>query len=250
MNKGFFRGAGAKKAAAADVGGDVEAPPPQEITGRGGGGAGGGDEYGDYGDDDGSGGGAAVVTSQQHLASDGTVTSSEAPLKELSSEMVGPDPASIKARAMKHHRALVIGLLKGRVVWHPYDGLWGAMRDLWFFLCQQHPLLCVALAHPAHPFKKSERFMHLLAMLLLTFFIAAIGQLNYADLPITSQQKLTWMFVSNLIVVAADLLMREMATCSCIQPGGMLETCGKCCGCAKVMRGWDIGFIFFSFLKA
>jgi len=214
----LFRGGGGgkqKHSAAESNGVNVESPPGHEITGRD------GDEDGAEPPSPNSG---AVLTN-----ADGSVTSLEDPLKESDF----PDPSTIRARAVKHHRALVIGLLKGRVVWRPYDGVCGMWRDLWFFLCQEHPLLCVLLAHPAHPFKKSERLMHLVAMLLLAFFIAAIGQLNYAELPLFSQEKITWMFVSNVIVVAADLLMREMATCTCIQPGGACESCGKCCGCAK-----------------
>ena len=84
--------------------------------------------------------------------------------------------SALSARAKKHHRALVVGLLKQRVVWRDGSGCCDTLADFWFYLCQVHPLLCCFLAHPAHPFRRSERFVHLLIMLMLALFIAALSE--------------------------------------------------------------------------
>lgn len=95
-----------------------------------------------------------------------------------------------------------------------------------------HPLLCVFLAHPQHPFKRTERALHLSAMLMLAVFIAAMTETRYAHLTFEDEAKQTWLVVSNVALVGADALMKELATCRSIQPGGIFEVCGKCCGLA------------------
>jgi hypothetical protein len=97
---------------------------------------------------------------------------------------------------------------------------------------QVHPLLCVFFAHPQHPFQRIERALHLAAMLMLAVFIAAMTETRYAHLTFEDEAKLTWLFASNVALVGADLVMKEMATCSSVQPGGLCEPCGKCCGLA------------------
>jgi hypothetical protein len=37
--------------------------------------------------------------------------------------------------ADKHHRALIVGLLKGRRIWRGH-GCCDTLRDLWFYICQ------------------------------------------------------------------------------------------------------------------
>lgn len=95
-----------------------------------------------------------------------------------------------------------------------------------------HPLLRVFFAHPQHPFKRTERALHVSAMLMLAVFIAAMTETRYADLTFEDEAKLTWLLVSNVALVGADALMKELATCSSVQPGGIFEICGKCCGLA------------------
>lgn len=193
---------------------------------------------------------------------------------------------SMRARAMKHHRALVVGLLNGRVVWHEREaGHLGCIRDLWFYLCQVHPLLCVFFANPAHPFMKLDRFLHLLAMLQIAFFLSALTQLNYGEMPLESPQKIRWILVTNIILLVLDLGFRELATCSCVQPGGkfahvsshltrlwahrhlvtgilsiflfllgFLESCGCCCSlqneCAALGKFWFRLFTALTFCLA
>jgi hypothetical protein len=127
------------------------------------------------------------------------------------------------AQAEKHHRALIVGLLNGRAVWFGGNGNCNIMLDAWFYTCQYHPLLCIFLAHPSHPFARGERAVHLLAMLFFAFFIAAISELNHGDQSIFSTAKILWVVLSNFLLLALDTFMREVVTCSCVQPGGKLQ---------------------------
>lgn len=127
-----------------------------------------------------------------------------------------------EAQAEKHHRALIVGLLNNRAVWFGGNGMFNIMSDSWFFVCQYHPLLCIFLAHPSHPFQREERGVHLLAMLFFAFFIAALSELKHGDQSIFSTAKILWVLLSNFLLLALDTFMREVVTCSCIQPGGII----------------------------
>lgn len=129
------------------------------------------------------------------------------------------------AQAEKHHRALIVGLLNGRAVWSGGDGIVNQIFDSYFFVCQYHPLLCIFLAHPAHPFQREERGVHLLAMLFFAFFIAALSELKHGDQSIFSTAKILWVLLSNFLLLALDTFMREVVTCSCVHPGGLPTVC-------------------------
>ena len=43
------------------------------------------------------------------------------------------------------HRALVVGLVRGRVVWRSGDDCLDCCKDWWFFACQTHPLSTFSL---------------------------------------------------------------------------------------------------------
>jgi hypothetical protein len=132
-----------------------------------------------------------------------------------------------------HQRALEIGLLKGRVVWHHDDGCLGAIRDLLFFTTQYHPLISVFFAHPSHPFGWRERLLHLLATVFAAFFTSALTQVRHGGSDATEDDKMQWIIVSSIILTALDLVLREAATCGCVRPGGSCEGLCRCFGCSN-----------------
>ncbi len=62
-------------------------------------------------------------------------------------------------------------LLANRVIWYK---TW--QQDLWFFQWNNHSVLSVFRSHPLHPYSKIKRLIVLLALLGLSFFLAAISQ--------------------------------------------------------------------------
>jgi hypothetical protein len=129
------------------------------------------------------------------------------------------------------HRALVVGLVRGRVVWRSGDDCLDCCKDWWFFACQTHPLLDVLFAHPFHPFQRTARRLHLLSITFVTFFVAAINQVQYMDQPLDSPSRVKFIALSNTIIIVYDYLLRELAGCTCFAAGGACEETARCCGC-------------------
>lgn len=129
------------------------------------------------------------------------------------------------------HRALVVGLVRGRVVWRDGDSCIDCIKDWWFFACQTHPLLDVLFAHPFHPFRRTVRRLHLLSMTFVTFFVAAISELNYNTEPLNSPNRIKFIALSNVTLVVYDFILRELGTCTCFAAGGCCESCCVMCGC-------------------
>ena len=115
-------------------------------------------------------------------------------------------------------------------------------------LCRKvHPLLDVFFAHPQHPFRRSVRRLHLLSITFLTFVVAALSELLYGDISVSSPYRIKYVVVSNLVLIVYDFLLRELGSCTCCSAGGSFEKISKHCGCYNccVQIG---GFMFTTFV--
>ena len=96
-----------------------------------------------------------------------------------------------------------------------YTDSW--MRDCLFYLCNNHVLLAVALAHPLHPFSRSRRLMVLANSLSFGFFIS--GALHMLLTKEGSNSRAARVLVETtagtLLQLAFDIPAGLLGTCPC-----------------------------------
>lgn len=110
-------------------------------------------------------------------------------------------------------------LESGRVT---YTRSW--LRDCCFYLCNNHILLSVFLAHPEHPYGRLQRGLVLFNSLAFAFFITAV--LN-AVVPVDLLRAALHVTIGTLLQLAFDLPASMLGTCPCAHKA--LPSCVQGC---------------------
>lgn len=101
-------------------------------------------------------------------------------------------------------------------------------RDLWLYLKNNHLLLAVFLAHPKHPFSRTERLICLFCSVMIGFGLTCLFNMLTKE----PDRTLISVIVGGVIQGLYDALLRLFAECLCVQscPRCIVrcfETCGK-----------------------
>ena len=98
-------------------------------------------------------------------------------------------------------------LASGRVT---YTDSW--IRDGLFYLCNNHVLLAVFLAHPEHPYGRLQRGLVLLDSLAFAFFITAV---LHSLIPLEMARSALHVTLGTLLQLAFDVPSSMLGTCPC-----------------------------------
>ena len=100
-------------------------------------------------------------------------------------------------------------LRSGRVTFTHGAGGW--LQDCIFYLCNNHILLAVFLAHPAHPYPRMQRGMVLFNSLAFAFFVTAV---LHALIP-AEVRGLLHLTLGTVLQLLFDVPASMLGTCPC-----------------------------------
>ena len=129
---------------------------------------------------------------------------------------------------------VVEALERGQLHWPPNS--WA--EDFVFFVCNNHVLLSVVFAHPAHPYTRTRRLLVLLNSLFFAFFVVALLEANVPDPAARAVLLLT---VGTVLQLVWDLPTGAIGTCPCANlpclPPPAKRACRSCSFCCLSCRG-------------
>ena len=121
---------------------------------------------------------------------------------------------------MSMHDALATGRVTFTDSW---------LRDCLFYICNNHVLLSVFLAHPEHPYPRLQRGLVLFNSLSFAFFVTAV---LHVFVPLDIARAALHATIGTLLQLAFDIPASMLGTCPCAHPCLPPLVRGCCRGCA------------------
>lgn len=150
-----------------------------------------------------------------------------------------------------NEQALREGFTRGRVVWFGSTDSW--REDWWFYVANEHTLISICRGHAMHHFERFDRICYLCCVICFTLFLSALVQNKHPPHNGLVEYGV-YITLASIALVAYDALLRFMATCPCIQPGGCLHgacwLCRDCCIDAGKQGLYIVSICSFGFLIA
>lgn len=123
---------------------------------------------------------------------------------------------------------MTMALKEGKVRFPPNSWL----EDCLFYICNNHVLLSICFAHPAHPLSRKRRLLVLGNSLAFAFFTTCVvrGLFGFHDLAQTAASVL-----GAILQLVWDLPGAMLGSCVCVNMPALPIWLRRCCGCASLV---------------